>query len=186
MWRWINDAEYMKWKIYGNKLVKYHSKCVVYSLKTVTPEFVSLAYSGATARWPANKHDVQKRCRDFRCFKRSWWRRAQWALFQQQGVTAHTECGSMNWRRVMIGGRIASRFGDTAWPARSPYISECDYIFLGKLERQSIGQQTLYPRDISQHARDEFFFPVALRPNAGYGLVILEVSRSYTMTYHSR
>jgi len=31
-----------------------------------------------------------------------------------------------------------------------------------------------------------FFFPVALRPNAGHGLLILEVSRSHTTTYHSR
>ena len=31
-----------------------------------------------------------------------------------------------------------------------------------------------------------FIFPVALRPNTGYGLLILEVSRSYTMTHHSR
>ena len=31
-----------------------------------------------------------------------------------------------------------------------------------------------------------FFPPVALRPNVGYGLLILEVSRSHTMTYHSR
>ena len=28
--------------------------------------------------------------------------------------------------------------------------------------------------------------PVALRPNAGQGLLILEVSRSHTMTHHSR
>jgi len=28
--------------------------------------------------------------------------------------------------------------------------------------------------------------PVALQPNAGYGLLILEVSRSHTMTHHSR
>jgi hypothetical protein len=27
-----------------------------------------------------------------------------------------------------------------------------------------------------------FFYPVALRPNAGHGLLILEVSRSYTTT----
>ena len=31
-----------------------------------------------------------------------------------------------------------------------------------------------------------FFFPVALRPNAGHGLLILEVSRSYKTTHHSR
>ena len=31
-----------------------------------------------------------------------------------------------------------------------------------------------------------FFLPVALRPNAGYGLLIHEVSRSHTTTHHSR
>jgi len=61
----------------------------------------------------------------------------------------------MNWRIVTIGGRIASRFGDTAWPARSPYISERDYIFLGPLESQSIGQQALQPREMTEHTRGE-------------------------------
>jgi hypothetical protein len=31
----------------------------------------------------------------------------------------------------------------------------------------------------------DFFF-VALRPNAGHGLLILEVSRSHTTTHHSQ
>ena len=31
-----------------------------------------------------------------------------------------------------------------------------------------------------------FFFAVALRPNAGHGLLILEVSRSHTATHHSQ
>ena len=30
-----------------------------------------------------------------------------------------------------------------------------------------------------------FFFAVALRPNAGHDLLILEVSRSHTTTHHS-
>ena len=30
------------------------------------------------------------------------------------------------------------------------------------------------------------FFSVALRPNAGHGLLILEVSKSHTTTHHSR
>jgi len=30
------------------------------------------------------------------------------------------------------------------------------------------------------------FFPVALRPNAGHGLLILEVSGSHITTHHSR
>ena len=31
-----------------------------------------------------------------------------------------------------------------------------------------------------------FFFPVALRLNAGHGLLIFEVSRSHTTTHHSQ
>jgi len=31
-----------------------------------------------------------------------------------------------------------------------------------------------------------FFPPVALRPNAGRGLLILEVTRSHTTTHHGR
>jgi len=31
-----------------------------------------------------------------------------------------------------------------------------------------------------------FFFPVALRPNAGHGLLIHDVSRSHTTAHHSR
>jgi len=34
--------------------------------------------------------------------------------------------------------------------------------------------------------RLSFFFPVTVRPNAGHGLLILEVSRSHTTTHHSR
>ena len=34
--------------------------------------------------------------------------------------------------------------------------------------------------------RSFFLFLVALQPNAGHGLLILEVSRSHTATHHSR
>jgi len=34
--------------------------------------------------------------------------------------------------------------------------------------------------------KEQFFFPMALRPNAGHGLLILDVSRSHTTTQHSR
>ena len=40
-------------------------------------------------------------------------------------------------------------------------------------------------RDTSCHGK-YFFFSMALRPNAGHGLLILEVSRSHTTTHHSR
>ena len=35
-------------------------------------------------------------------------------------------------------------------------------------------------------AISSFFYSVALRPNAGHGLLILEVTRSHTTTHHSR
>jgi len=35
-------------------------------------------------------------------------------------------------------------------------------------------------------SHSQFFFAVVLRPNAGHGLLILEVSRSHTTTHHSR
>jgi len=40
------------------------------------------------------------------------------------------------------------------------------------------------PGVVSDSTRNEF--PVKLRPNAGHGLLILEVSRSHTTTHHSR
>jgi hypothetical protein len=39
---------------------------------------------------------------------------------------------------------------------------------------------------INGSVSDRTFFPMAMRPNAGQGLLILEVSRSHTTTHHSR
>ena len=47
--------------------------------------------------------------------------------------------------------------------------------------------QILYTGVTSTHMKCVlFFFFVAMRPNAGHGLPILEVSRSHTTTHHSR
>jgi hypothetical protein len=40
--------------------------------------------------------------------------------------------------------------------------------------------------DFQRANEERFFFLVALRPNAGHGLLIHEVSRSHTTTHHSR
>jgi len=40
-------------------------------------------------------------------------------------------------------------------------------------------------RDQAAHLYMHFFPPVTLRPNAGHGLLILEVSRSHTTTHQS-
>ena len=44
----------------------------------------------------------------------------------------------------------------------------------------------VYLRMYSNQVMQVFFCAVALRPNAGQGLLILEVSRSHTTTHHSR
>jgi len=54
-----------------------------------------------------------------------------------------------------------------------------------KNKKRSLCLRTLWMEDIW----DKYFillFPVALRPNEGNGLLMLEVSRSYTTTHHSR
>ena len=43
-----------------------------------------------------------------------------------------------------------------------------------------------YDARIHEHQALNIFFAVALRPNAGHVLLILEVSRSHTTTHHSR
>jgi hypothetical protein len=39
---------------------------------------------------------------------------------------------------------------------------------------------------LSQSKYQDFLFAVALRPNAGHDLLILDVSRSHTTKHHSR
>lgn len=54
--------------------------------------------------------------------------------FQQDGATAHTARETMNCLRVMFPGRIISRFGDVAWPPRSPDLTAPDYFLWGFLK----------------------------------------------------
>ena len=55
-------------------------------------------------------------------------------LFQQDGVTAYTTRQTMNILREMFPGRIISRFGDIAWPARSPDLTAPDFFLWGYLK----------------------------------------------------
>ncbi|XP_046683513.1 uncharacterized protein LOC124369534 [Homalodisca vitripennis] len=48
-------------------------------------------------------------------------RRRMW--FQQDGATSHTANEVMDFLRSKFRGRVISRFGDIAWPARSPDLS---------------------------------------------------------------
>lgn len=59
-------------------------------------------------------------------------RRRLW--FQQDGATAHTANGVMDFLRRKFRGRVISHFGDIAWPARSPDLSICDFFLWGFLK----------------------------------------------------
>jgi len=50
--------------------------------------------------------------------------------FQQDGATAHTARNSMAVIREMFEN-VISRFGDIAWPARSPDLTVPDFFFCG-------------------------------------------------------
>ncbi|XP_054260262.1 uncharacterized protein LOC128996153 [Macrosteles quadrilineatus] len=54
--------------------------------------------------------------------------------FQQDGATAHTARASMAAVRALFPGRLISRFGDVAWPPRSPDLSMCDFFLWGHLK----------------------------------------------------
>ena len=59
---------------------------------------------------------------------------------------------------------------------------------LDVVERKCVGGET-YVNDTVRTGGLHFFWggvSVALRPKAGHGLLILEVSRSHTTTHHSR
>lgn len=64
------------------------------------------------------------------------WRRwiAIWSVwFQQDGATSHTSRASVSVLRPLFPNRLVSRFGDVAWPPRSPDLSMCDYFLWGYL-----------------------------------------------------
>ena len=52
------------------------------------------------------------------------------------------------------------------------------------MDRGTVRNMQSFIQRINQ--RKQFFFAVALRPNAGHGLFIYEVSRSHKTTHHSR
>ena len=51
--------------------------------------------------------------------------------FQQDGATSHTAKIAVNILRPLFPGHLISRYGDIAWPARSPDLSMCDFYLWG-------------------------------------------------------
>ena len=57
--------------------------------------------------------------------------------FQQDGATAHTARVTIERVHAVFGAeRTVSRNSDTAWPARSPDLSPCDFFLWGSLKGQ--------------------------------------------------
>jgi len=69
------------------------------------------------------------------------------------------------------------------WDSSSNLSTHSDFGWSRTKRKANTSHEGLSTRVISHRV---FFFSVALRPNAGEGLLILEVSRSHTTAYHSR
>jgi hypothetical protein len=54
--------------------------------------------------------------------------------FQQDEATSDTAKIAMNIVRPLFPGHLISRYGDIAWPARSPELSVCDFYLWGNLK----------------------------------------------------
>lgn len=77
-------------------------------------------------------------------FNRNTW-------FQQDGATAHTARDTMTVIQALFPQKLISRFGDLAWPPRSPDITPCDFFLWGYLKSKVYSNQ---PRTISDLKRN--------------------------------
>lgn len=74
--------------------------------------------------------------------------------FQQDGATAHTARNSMDVVRGMFG-TVISRFGDIAWPARSPDLAVPDFFLWGFLKDRVFRRSTMTIQELKQAIVDE-------------------------------
>ena len=54
--------------------------------------------------------------------------------YHLDGATSHTARCSMDAVRRLFPTHIVSRYGDIAWPARSPDLTACDFFLWGYLK----------------------------------------------------
>jgi hypothetical protein len=52
--------------------------------------------------------------------------------------------------------------------------------------KEDLKRQSVRAHQYNMNSKKNFFFAMALRPNAGHDLLILEVSRPHTTTHHSQ
>lgn len=75
--------------------------------------------------------------------------------FQQDGATAHTANVVMNFLRRKFPGRVISRFGDIAWPPRSPDLSICDFFLWGLLKSRVYTNKPRTLEELKEAMRQE-------------------------------
>jgi len=85
------------------------------------------------------------------------------------------ELRSLNCRLASIGRLLPSK---ASWYYGNLELLTRDQIFLDRKHHMVHHESIAYTC--------QFIYSVALRPNAGHGLLILEISRSHTTTHHSR
>ncbi|KAL7630171.1 UNVERIFIED_CONTAM: hypothetical protein RMT77_019690 [Armadillidium vulgare] len=81
-------------------------------------------------------------------FNRNTW-------FQQDGATAHTARAAMTAVRALFPQKLISRFGDLAWPPRSPDITPCDYFLWGYLKSRVYVNQPRTITDLKRNIQSE-------------------------------
>jgi len=69
--------------------------------------------------------------------------------FQQDGATAHTAQNSVAVVREMFG-TVISRFGDIAWPARSPDLTVPEFFLWGFLKDRVFRRHIMTIQELKQ------------------------------------
>jgi hypothetical protein len=55
-------------------------------------------------------------------------------FYQQDGSTSHTGLETKQLLKQTFPNHVISRFGDTEWPPRSPYLTAPDFFLWGYLK----------------------------------------------------
>lgn len=75
--------------------------------------------------------------------------------FQQDGATAHTARATMDIVNEAFPGRVISRFGDLAWPARSPDLTVPDFFLWGYLKSRVYANKPQTIAALKENIRQE-------------------------------
>lgn len=75
--------------------------------------------------------------------------------FQQDGATAHTARATMDIVKEAFPGRVISRFGDLAWPARSPDLTIPDFFLWGFLKSRVYANKPQTIAALKENIRQE-------------------------------